>query len=897
MWSLFYRNYRLLILTIFIIIVWGISSFQLLPRMEDPELSQWYSFIITPYPGATAERVESLVTEKIEQELFEIEEIKTINSTSMVGKSYVRIQLKDTVRDFEQVWSKVRDRLADVTPQLPQGALEPEFKEIDQRAYTLIVALTWNSEPPANYAILRRLAEELKEELRVISGTEEVDLFGEPIEEIVVEINPANLAALGITPQDLSQQIQLSDAKVATGQLRSPSNDLLLEIESELDSLERIRQIPIRLSNSGQFARLGDVALVKKGIREPPPELAIIDGKPGIALAIRVEPQQRIEQWAIAAHQTLEQFRQHHLEGIDLQPILDQSRYVANRLNSLFNNLLLGALFVLASTFLMMGWKSALVISSALLLSILMVFGGMRMLGIPLHQMSVTGLVIALGLLIDNAIVVVDEVQHLLKRGFKPQTAISKSVSYLAIPLLTSNLTTILTFLPITLLSGQTGEFVRTIAFSVILALLSSLFLSLTIIPALIGSIHRKAKEQEREKGQNSQFPVSSLRSPVPNSQFSSQNLQSLPGKKISQINNRLWSQGFSHPYLTQFYRLTQDFILAKPRLGILLALILPLIGFLTASSLQEQFFPPAERDQFHIELELPSSASLEKTQSVVQESQDIILNHTEVANVHWFLGNHAPEFYYNLPRRAASRSNYAHGIVQLTDQKDLTKLIPRLQNELNQALPSVSVLVRQLEQGPYIAAPIELRLYGSDLQVLQALGKQIRLVLTQVSGITNTRSSLSEALPTLALHLDEEKAKLTGLDHTFIAKQLNTSLEGSLAGSIIEDTEELPVRVRLSNSDRANLDQITTLGLVPNNQLSRENSTFVPLSALGQIKLVPETPIITRRNGQRVNTVQGFITAGVLPSNVLADFKQRLSDSNFQLPPGYSLEWGGETA
>lgn len=875
MWTLFYRNSRLLILTICLILILGISSWQLIPRMEDPAISQWYGVVLTAYPGANAQRVESLVTEKIEQELLTLETIKTITSTSSIGNSFIAINLKDTVTDFEEVWSQVRDRLADVTPQLPQDALAPEYREVSQKAYTLIVALTWNLETPANYAVLRRLAEELQSEFRLIPGTQEVDLVGEPLEEIVVAINSAHLAALNLTPQALSQQIQRSDAKVAAGQLHETNNELLLEVESELDSLQRIRQIPIRSSNPGQVTYLGDIASVTKGIREPPPELAIINGKPGVALAVRMESNQRIEQWTASAHQTLQQFRQHNPASIDLEVILEQSRYVVNRLNNLFKNLLLGTLFVFVSTFLMMGWKSALVVGSALPLSVLMVLGSMQILGIPLHQMSVTGLVIALGMLIDNPIVVVDEIQHRLKQGIQIQRALSQSVSYLAVPLLASNLTTILTFVPIILLPGNAGEFVGTVALSVILALISSLSLSLTIIPALLGRIFSKPP-QNRNPNKSWQFRC---------------------GQGTSSNQNTLWNQGLSHPRLSRIYGLTLDVILAKPILGILLALILPITGLLMATSLPEQFFPPATRDQFHIELELLSFASLAKTQAVAQDARAIILNHPEVTNVHWFLGNEAPEFYYNLPRRGESRSNYAHGIVQLTSEKHLNQLITTLQHELNQALPSVRVLVRKLEQGPYIAAPIELRLYGSNLQVLRRLGKQIRLTLAQVNGITYTRASLSEALPKLSLRLDEERTRLTGLDNTVIAEQLNSSLEGALGGSIIEDTEELPVRVRLSDRDRSDLDQITTLDLLPENITTAGNRPPIPLAAVGDIELVPEVAKITRRNGQRVNRIQGFISPDILPAIVLEDFQQKFSAINFQLPPGYSLEFGGESA
>ena len=199
MWNLFYRNSRLLILTICLILVWGLSSFSGLPRMEDPQLSQWYGKISTSFPGASAQRVETLVTDKLEQELLKMEEIKTITSTSRLGSSTMILKLQDNVENLDEVWSRVRDRLADVTPQLPPGVLTPKYEEINQRAYTLMVALTWDLDSPANYAILRRIAEELKEQLRAIEGTEEVEFFGAPSEEIIVEINPVKLAALGLT--------------------------------------------------------------------------------------------------------------------------------------------------------------------------------------------------------------------------------------------------------------------------------------------------------------------------------------------------------------------------------------------------------------------------------------------------------------------------------------------------------------------------------------------------------------------------------------------------------------------------------------------------------------------------------------------------------------------------
>ena len=868
--SKLYSDLRLLILTICLIVAWGISSFQILPRMEDPNLSQRSAFITTSFPGANAHRVESLVTEEIEQKLFEISEIKNITSMSRVGSSVIFIELEDEVGDVDEAWSIVRDKVGDVIPQLPPETSEPKYEEVEARAYTLITALVWELGENPSYAILNRIGKEFESTLRSISGTEKVEVFGIPQEEIVVEINDSDLAALGLTTEELSEQIRSSDAKISAGQMYGTDNELQIEVETALDSTARIRQIPIRLDESGQFSRLGDFATVKKSVVEPASEIAMVDGKPAVVLATLMEPDRRIDKWTELTHQSLTDFRQRLPSGIELQVVFDQSSYVENRLNELFNNLLLGALCVIVSTVLLMGWKSALVVGSALPLSVLMVLGGMRILEIPLHQMSVTGLVIALGLLIDNAVVVVDEIQHKLNRGQKPQSAIAESLSHLTIPLLASTLTTILAFMPIVLLPGNTGEFVRTIAFSVILALCSSLFLSLTVIPALIGRLHRINDTNSASNGLSSEL---------------------LP---YSRALTSWWNNGFFHPRLTAIYRSTLNGILTKPILGILLALILPVTGFLNASSLEEQFFPPSERDQIYIELELPPQASLAQTQSYALQVRDRILQHSQATQVFWSLGRDAPPFYYNLRRDRRDLANYAQGIVQLDSGVNSQKLVKTLQTELDRNFPRIQVLVKQLQQGPTVVAPIELYLYGSNLSTLQDFGDRIRGELTRIRGVTHTSASLSSSQPRLGLQVDEEQARLAGLDPTAIAKQLDASLNGFVGGSILEDTEEIPVRVRIPDAQRGNLDRVASLNL----RSSDEDSTAsIPLSTLGEIELISEPASISRRNGRRVNTIRGFTRAGVIPATVLEQLKQRLEKNDFQLPPGYSLDIGGETA
>ncbi|MEQ8963932.1 MAG: efflux RND transporter permease subunit, partial [Coleofasciculus sp. C2-GNP5-27] len=460
----FYRNIRLLILTIIMIIAWGISSFQSLPRQEDPELISRTAVVKTAYPGANAQRVEALVTEVLETELSEIEEIKTLESNSRVGFSTVSVELVDQVTNTQPIWSKVRDELDDASAQFPAGAGVPELDEAKIKAYTIIASITWNQSDEPNYAVLRRYAEALAVLMRGVEGTQEVELFGDPNEEIVVEVNAPDLVAVGLSPQQLANQVNLSDAKVTAGQLRSPEQNLAIEVESELETLEQIRQIPIQTSTNGQFTRLGDIAQVNRGIQQPPTDLALVSGKPAVVLGILMKSGLRIDHWATDVRQQLDAFGDRLPQGIRLDLIFDQSEYVEQRIGSLLSNLIFGALLVVAVALGGMGWRSALVVGAALPLTVFAVFGWMTVVGVPIQQMSVTGLIIALGLLIDNAVVVVDEIQVEMQAGENPLSAVTKAVNYLKVPLLASTVTTVLTFLPIYLLPGPAGEFVGSIA-------------------------------------------------------------------------------------------------------------------------------------------------------------------------------------------------------------------------------------------------------------------------------------------------------------------------------------------------------------------------------------------------------------------------------------------------
>jgi multidrug efflux pump len=868
--NFFYRNPRLMLLAICLIMVSGLTSFFILPRMEDPQLVERGAFVNTIFPGAEPSRVETLVSEKIEDALNEIEEIKEIRSTSRESISTIALELRDEVIDGERVWSKIRDRLSDIESELPSGALKPDFDEMDFKAYAALIALKWDRPGPTNFAVLHRWGKQLEDRLQSVTGTEKAELFGEPTEEILVTLNSNQLAGLNLTVAEVSRQIRSSDSKVSAGQLRGGDQDMLIEVAGEFDSIQRIENIPIRYRGDGGFVRLSDIASVKKTIADPPDSLAIIDGKRAIVVGGFVRPNHRIDIWSRDIGKALDDFESQLPAGIQLDRMFDQNNYVSSRLSTLVTNLFLGGLAVFFVIFFLMGWRSALVVSIALPLAGMMVLFGMRIMEIPVHQMSVTGLIIALGLLIDNAIVIVEEMSIKMRAGATPAAAVSKSVSHLFLPLFGSTLTTAFAFAPIALMPGPAGEFVGSIATNVIIAIFSSFFLAMTIIPAISARINEWTM------------------SPV----------ESEPADQ-QRYRTHWWRSGFSNQWMTRVYKRSLDIVFKRPLIGVAVGTILPILGFIGASTLSEQFFPPSDRDQLHIELELSPQSSLASTLATSAQIRELLLEEPNVKRVDWFVGESAPAFYYNLIPRRSSVSQYAQAMVQLTTAENQAETIHHLQTLLDKRFSHARVLVRQLEQGPPFDAPVEVRLFGPDLEKLRELGAELREVLVNTPGVIHTRAETEEVLPRIALNVNEEKARAAGLNLTEIAFQLNAATEGSVGGSILEATEELPVRVRLEDSNRNDFGSLASLNLI--NPLAAQTSDSVyrgvPITAIGKFGLESEHGSISHLAGRRLNELQAFIPAGVLPATVLSAFQQRLAESNIEIPPGYILRYGGESA
>ncbi|MFA0281289.1 efflux RND transporter permease subunit [Vibrio sp. 10N.222.55.F12] len=850
-------NTRLLILMTALLMVSGISAFMTLPRAEDPVIINRYANITTSFPGASAERVETLVTEVIENKLRELSEVKLVSSTSRPGVSIVTLELNDTITEPEPVWSQARDKLSDIESILPAGSHSPDLDSDHTYAFTTIASLTWSGAGEPDRLTLGRYAKELAKRLRTLSGTEFVDEYGMPQEEIQISLRTADAAALGRSSANIAESLEGADAKNSAGELVSAYSRFGLEIKSELDSIERIKQVPIATDSNGHIIRMEDIASVRRGEKTPQDQIAIIDGEPGVIVAARMHPDLRVDNWTSRANALIGKFEQELPSNVKVTVLFNQQGYTETRLDDLGKSLMIGFGLILIVLFVTLGVRAAILVAISLPLTSLLTLSIMKMTGVPINQMSVTGLIVALGIMVDNAVVMVDTIQAYRLKGQQRAEATMNALKHLWVPLLGSTLTTVLAFAPIILMPGASGEFVGGIAITVSFSLIGSYIISHTLIAGLATKLLPKQLSDVDKKGQHHWY---------------------MTGLRI--------------PALTRWFSSSVRFGVTHPIITIALVLLVPFTGYWSMSQLTEQFFPPSDRDMFEIQVYMPPQASIYATKNTSEKIDDIIHRYPEVERIDWLVGANFPSFYYNLQARQNNAPYFSQAMVKTENFDQANALIPELQKVLDNEMPEAQILVRKLNQGPPFTAPVELRVYGENLDTLKAIGEDVRLILAGVPHVTHTRETLQPGTPKVWLKVDEDTAKLNGISLNQFAGMLQTTLTGRESGSVIEGSESVPIRVRVADEARENLAHLSNIRLPISSDVY---STGINVSTLAELELTTSRGAITRRNGQRVNTIEGYIEAGVLPQTVLNEFQKRLA--SYQMPSGYTIGFGGESA
>ncbi|MCR9270384.1 MAG: efflux RND transporter permease subunit [Hyphomonadaceae bacterium] len=847
MTTLFYRLPRLTILAVIVALISGFFAILTLGRQEDPTLVERFGFVLTTLPGADAERIESTVTEPIERRLLELPEVSETESTSRANTSQISIEIDESLSaaEVDNAWTLIRQQVQLAQPDLPQGASTPFVRRVYVGAATMTVALAWEGEGEPGLAVMARLAEVLEDRFRGLNATEETEIMGLPEEEVRVIADPEALAAAGLSLNDAARLVAAADSKAPAGEVRGDRSNIGLEIGGEFDGVARIRSIPLVQSPDGSALRVGDVADVVKGIEDPPTKLAFSNGKRAVFVTAYISSNQRVDVWARNARAMVEDFATTVPSDISVTPIFDQSKYTESRLNGLAQNLVISAFLVFAVLFFVMGWRAAIVVGMALPLTVALVLTLFKFFNYPLHQMSVTGLVISLGLLIDNAIVVVDEYDQERLSGHSIVESIDRSLKKLFGPLFASTLTTALAFAPIAFMPGGAGEFIGMIGTSVVFSVVMSFIIAMTIIPALAGILDRPRQPGER---------------------------------------HWFWRDGIKFDVVTDGYRWSIERVLRNPLLGILIGVVPVMTGFYLAGQLPSQFFPQTERDQFQVEITLNPQATIYEAEAMAQNVNTLLRDqYPDIEGVHFVVGEPGPRVYYNSFNNTEGVPGYASGFVQLRNNETTRVLVSDVQETLRQTFPEAQILATPFEQGPPTPAPIAFYLRGENLETLNELGNQARQILAQTPGVTFTSAQLQMGAPIVTLQADETATAMSGLRLTGLASDIRAELEGVPAGSILEGIEEIPVRVIAPADRRSEIADLRskTIG-------NAGPGAGTPLSALGELTLEPETASIRRLDGRRVNQILAYTVPYALPNPINADFKQRLDEAGFELPIGY---------
>lgn len=845
-----YRQPRLLVLTIALILVGGLSVLTTIGRQEDPTITNLYAMITTPYPGAEASRVEELLTIPIEERLRRIPEIDLIESTSSADISVISVELMASVDEdkIERIWAEVRDELEDARSSYPDGAGPSDVDTDFANTFAAIIAIS-AERPDIPPAIIGRYANDLSLQLQSVSGTSNIRTFGMPKEEIRVEIPPATLASLGLTVADVANAVAQADGRTRAGRLANDGLNMQLNAAEAIATLQDLYDVDLRTGHDAALY-LGTVAEISRTVREPAQTLGLHNGKDAVLVAARIADGERIDHWTKDLRAKLAAFEATAPDGLRIEMIFDQSRYTNERLSEVVWSLAIGLVLVVAVLLVSMGLRAAMIVGATISLVGLATIASLYYVGVPIHQMSITGLIVALGLVVDANIVMVDEIMRRIAAGQTRAAAVSGSIRRLVAPLTASTLTTAFAFMPMLLLPGAPGDFISTIAVAVILMLGWSLVVALILTSGLTGRI--LSEEQEET----------------------------------------------AMPALLQRFAAMLNWALTQPRVSLPLFLSPALLGFVLAPTLPAQFFPGVDRDQFQVEIHMAPGVPIEQTRAAAQAVGDALRADPLVESVTWMVGRGMPVFYYNVLSQEGSTPHYAHAMV-VTQSPDATlDILRRVQGNLGADIPAAQVVVRRLVQGPPVTAPVETRLFGQNVAALREVGEDIRRIMIETPGVVGTRASLSGGAPGVTLEIDKARAEALGYENAAVAAQIGDALDGRLGGAIQEGEEQIPIRIMASQETRQSISAIGDLYLIRPHAQGDDRDAFAatPLSSLASIRLTQKESALFRRNGERVNIVQAFTSADVLPQSVEADLMSRLEAAGFTLPSGIRMQSGGDS-
>ena len=834
------RNNRTTIVVLLLVALAGVRAFLTMSRREDPEFTIRTAVVLTYFPGASPLKVEKLVTSKLEKRIRSLAEVEHVTSQSMSGLSVIFVDVYEKFRHMQPIWQKLRTKVADARSELPQGIIGPIVNDEFGDVFGVVVALTGDG---YSYRELEDVARYVRDELLKLRSVAKVDLYGTQQERIFVEFSNARLAGYGVSPYDLAQALAAQNAIQPGGDAVVGPERVIIEASGEFRSVEDIRRTSLRLPGRPDTIYLGDIAEVRRGFVDPPGMLTRYNGERAIVLAVNMARGENIVRMGEEVRRCLRRVQAELPVGLDFGMVAYQPKFVARAIRNFTVNLVEAFFFVVVVMLVFAGLRTGLVAGSLVPMAMLACIALMPAFNVELQQVSIASLIIALGMLVDNGVVVSENILVRLANGEERLRACGGAARELAMPLLSASLTTIFAFLPIAIARSGVGEYCMSLFVVVTLTLLSSWGLSLTMVPMMCYYILK-------------------------------------PELRAQTFSGRLYRW-----YRSFLVRVLQARFLFLVAVVALFAVALWGFGFVP-----KIFFPENEREMFLIDFWQPYGTDIRTTARRAAALERFLLDQPEVVSVGTFVGSGGPRWYLSL-NPEQDNPNYAFFIVNTRTKQSVDRLIERTRRHLDRNFPDCRHTVKKLESGVPVGAPIQIRISGPDIRTLYRLRNRIAAAIRDVPGISDIRDDWGEWTKKLEININQEQAKRAGLTSRDIALSLQTQMAGLEVTQYREGDRLIPVVLRSREAYRKDLGKIEGL-----NVYSFTTGRSVPLRHVARPELRWQPSNILRRDGKRTMTVKVGVQ-GRFASEVLSEVRPRVAAlvAGGDWPAGYDVEFGGE--
>jgi multidrug efflux pump len=837
-------KYRQLTLFFLIVIaIGGIGAFFNLGQREDPDFTFRAMVIRTLWPGATAEQVDRQVTDRIEKKLQETPYYKWTRTHSKPGESLIVLELLDTApaKDVPQIWYQVRKKLGDIRHTLPPEALGPFYNDEFGDVFGSIYAFTADG---FTHSELRDYVERVRQEILRLPNVSKADLIGVQDDRIFVELSPKKLAALGLEPQSIAQALQAQNAIAAPGSVETRSHSVALRVTGQLDSVAEVAGL--RLRANGQTFRLGDIAQVTRGYLDPPVAKMRFQGKESIGLAVSMLRNGDVIKLGEDLKRTMTRLRSELPVGIEFAQVSDQPAVVKDAVGEFLRALGEAVIIVLAVSFLSLGLRTGLVVGLTIPLVLAATFLAMYWFGIDLHRISTGALIIALGLLVDDAMISVEMMARKLEEGHDKLTAATYAYSTTAFPMLSGTLITAAGFLPIATAKSTTGEYTFGIFAVTTIALVISWFAAVIATP-FIGAWLLK------------EHPV-------------------VAGGEPRDV--------YGTPFYTRLRNLI-EWCVAHRKTVLAGTAATFVLGVLGMQLTEKQFFPSSNRVELMVELWLPEGSPVKASEQEAARVEALLANDPDVSTYVSYVGNGSPRFFLSLEQHLF-RTNFAQVVVLTKSIPSREKLVEKLRVALENDFPGVRGRVIRVPLGPPVNYPIQFRVVGEDPAVLKAFAERVAERVRANPATLDVNVDWGDKVLAMQVEVDQERARALGVTSSGVSRSLAGAISGVPLGQFRENDRLVDVVLRAPAAERSSLE---ALGELPVGTAAGKN---VPLAQVARLHETMEEPILWRKSRELALTVRADIVDGVQAPDVTTAIEPTLADIRRALPPGYRVEPGG---